>query len=129
MPEAPFTLDQTYVHLTTNGAATPIPVTPDFWATIGTRLELHEGFLVTRSRATEDWPHWEMHPEGEEILILLSGAIDLLLDDGERQWTVELRPSANTWINRRGVWHRALVREPSELLFLTAGWNTQHRPA
>ena len=129
MPDAPFTLDQTYVHLTAEGHATPILVTPDFWATIGERTELHDGFLVTRSRMTEDWPHWEMHPEGEEILILLSGAMDLLLDDGERQWTVELRPDRNTWINRRGVWHRGLVREPSDVVFLTAGRGTQHRPA
>jgi hypothetical protein len=129
MPDTPFALDQTYVHLTADGVATPIPVTPDFWATIATRTDLHDGFLVTRSRMTEDWPHWEMHPEGEEIVILVSGAIDLLLDDGRQQWTVELRPGANTWINRRGVWHRGLVREPSELVFLTAGRGTQHRPA
>src|SRR5690606_39403706 len=78
MSDAPFALDQIYVHLTPDdGGATPIPVTPDFWATIATRTDLHDGFLLTRARMTEDWPHWEMHPEGEEIVILLAGAIDL----------------------------------------------------
>jgi hypothetical protein len=129
MPETPFALDQIFVHLTAEGGALPIPVTPEFWATLATRSDLDHGFLVTRLAMREDWPHWEMHPEGEELVLLLSGAIDLLLDDGERQWTVALRPEANTWINRRGVWHRGLVREPSELLFITAGRGTQHRPA
>ena len=44
--------------------------------------------------------------------MLLSGAVDLLLDDGTRQWTVELRPETNRWVNPRAVWHPALVRGP-----------------
>ncbi|MCA9648749.1 MAG: hypothetical protein H6712_13660 [Myxococcales bacterium] len=124
----PFSLERTYVHLRPDQSAAPIEVDESFWATIATRTELHEGFLVTRARTGEDWPHWEMHPEGEEIVVLLSGAVDLVLDDGEREWTVELRPEAGTWINRRGVWHRAIVHEPSEMLFITAGRGTQHRP-
>ncbi|MBK8593414.1 MAG: hypothetical protein IPN77_30720 [Sandaracinaceae bacterium] len=129
MASTPFGLEKTYVHLTADGGATPIPVTPDFWASLATRYDLDEGFLVTRMPMTEDWPHWEMHPEGEEVVILLSGAVDLLLDGGTRQWTVELRPETNTWINPRGVWHRGLVREPSELMFITAGRGTEHRAA
>lgn len=128
MPATPFDLHRTYVHLQPDGRATPIPVDDQFWATIATRTELHDGHLVTRGRSTEDWPHWEMHPEGEELVVLLSGAVDLVLDDGTREWTVELRPESSTWINPRGVWHRAIVHEPSELLFVTAGRGTQHRP-
>lgn len=128
MTDTPFDLHRTYVHLQPNGGATPLEVDEQFWATIATRTDLHDGYLVTRGRMTEDWPHWEMHPEGEELVVLLSGAVDLVLDDGTREWTVELRPGAGTWINRRGVWHRGIVHEPSEMLFVTAGRGTLHRP-
>ncbi|MEM9456227.1 MAG: hypothetical protein AAGF11_18745 [Myxococcota bacterium] len=129
MADAPFDLHRTYVHLSPNGEGRPLSVDDQFWATIAIRTELHEGYLVTRSRMTEDWPHWEMHPEGEELLVLLAGSIDLELDDGQQQWTVALRPNAGAWLNRRGVWHRALVHEPSDVLLVTAGRGTQHRPA
>ena len=126
--DTPFDLRRTYVHLAPSGAATRVEVDDQFWATIATRTELHDGYLVTRARTTADWPHWEMHPEGEELVVLLSGAVTLVLDDGTREWTVELRPGAGTWINPRGVWHRAIVHEPSEMLFATAGRGTLHRP-
>jgi uncharacterized cupin superfamily protein len=68
-----------------------------------------------------------MHPEGEELVSLVSGHVTMLLDDGARQWQVEMR-SGQTIVNQRGTWHRALVHEPSDMLFVTAGRNTQHRP-
>lgn len=123
----PIELDSTYVHLGPAGEVTPMPAGPEFWATIGERRELEQGFLVTRARMTSDWPHWEMHPQGEELVTLLSGRVTLVLDDGRRESRVELAPG-QTWINQRGTWHRALVHEPSELLFMTAGWGTEHRP-
>lgn len=128
MSTTPFDLRQTYVHLQADGHATPLEVDETFWQTLGTRTDLDDGYLVTRGRSSEDWPHWEMHPEGEELVVLLSGSVDLVLDDGTREWTVPLRPGAGTWINPRGVWHRAIVHEPSEMLFVTAGRGTQHRP-
>lgn len=120
-------LDSTYVHLGPTGEATTMPGGPEFWATIASRHELAQGFLVTRYSFDADWPHWEMHPEGDELVTLLSGSVTLELDDGTRRWQVELTPG-QTWINRRGTWHRALVHAPSEMLFMTAGWGTRHRP-
>ncbi len=81
---------------------------------------------------TEDWPHWEMHPEGEEILVLLSGDMSIVLDPGETEAgggesTVTLEPGQACLVPR-GVWHRGIVRAPSRLLAITAGEGTQHRP-
>lgn len=128
MSDVPFELDRACVHLAPDGTARSIEVDRNFWAALATRTELHSGYLVTRSRMNEDWPHWEMHPEGEELVVLLSGSIDLVLDDGTREWTVSLRSGSSTWINPRGVWHRAIVHEPSDVLFATAGAGTEHRP-
>jgi mannose-6-phosphate isomerase-like protein (cupin superfamily) len=126
--DRPFALNHTYVHLQPDGQAQRVEVDERFWATIGERTELHRGYRVTRATMNDDWPHWEMHPEGEELVVLLKGAMDLVLDDGARQWTVELRPGSETWINPRGVWHRGVVHQPSEVLFATAGRGTRHRP-
>jgi hypothetical protein len=115
----------TYVHLLGDGTGTPIEVGPDFWRT--TIHSLTHGWLVTAGRSEADWPHWEMHPKGEELIVLLSGDVELILQDDEGEHVVALTPGRG-YLMRRGVWHRAVVKVPSEMLFVTAGEGTEHRP-
>jgi mannose-6-phosphate isomerase-like protein (cupin superfamily) len=76
---------------------------------------------------TADWPHWEMHPAGDEIVYQLSGAMDLVLDETSGERVVSLQPHRGC-IVPRGVWHRGLLRAPGEALFITRGKGTKHRP-
>ncbi len=120
-------LGTTYVHLDDGPAARPVPVGPDFWETIGRRTELHAGRLVLVAHNAADWPTWEMHPAGEEIVYLLSGAVDLVLDEPAAPRAVALRPGQAV-IVPRGVWHRGIVHAPGDTLHITYGEGTQHRP-
>jgi len=124
-----FDLINTYVHLKDGADAVPVAVGDDFWATIDKRTELYSGRLVTlfHIQSTDEWVHWEMHPAGDEIVCLLSGAIDLILQEGECERSLELRSRA-AGIIPRGVWHRAIVHTPSDVLFITRGAGTQLRP-
>jgi mannose-6-phosphate isomerase-like protein (cupin superfamily) len=122
-----FDLDRTYLHLTDGASVAPLPVGPDFWATIDQRADLHGGRLVTLSRMSASWPHWEMHPEGDEVVYQLSGATDLVLDEPGGKRVVQLRGRA-CCIVPRGIWHRGIAHAPSELLFITRGAGTQHKP-
>jgi mannose-6-phosphate isomerase-like protein (cupin superfamily) len=123
-----FDLASTYVCLgAQGGTASRIDVTPAFWDTIDARRDLRDGRLVALFHHDADWDHWEMHPNGEELLVLVSGAMDLVLDKGGVQRVVELS-SGRAFIVPRGTWHRALVRAPGALLAITAGRGTQHRP-
>ena len=123
-----FDLISTYVHLQDGVAAVPVEVGEDFWATIDKRTELYSGRLVTlfHIQSTDEWVHWEMHPAGDEVVYLLSGAIDIILQEESSERIIELRSRAASLIPR-GVWHRAIVHTPSDLLFITRGAGTQHR--
>ncbi|MDE2434819.1 MAG: cupin domain-containing protein [Sphingomonadales bacterium] len=87
-----------------------------------------EGRLVTVHSFSESWDSWEVHPEGDEVVLCLSGTITLHqeLADGENR-TVVLE-SGDYAINPPGAWHTADVTDKVEVLFITAGWGTQHRP-
>jgi len=124
-----FDLINTYVHLEDGPIAEPIAVSADFWATIDKRIELHCGRLVTlfHIEITDEWVHWEMHPGGDELVYLLSGAIDLVFQEKCGEHIIELRSRAASLIPR-GVWHRATVHAPSDVLFITRGEGTQLRP-
>jgi hypothetical protein len=39
-----------------------------------------------------------------------------------------LNAPGQAWLNLRGDWHRAIVHQPSVLLFITYGTGTEHRP-
>jgi mannose-6-phosphate isomerase-like protein (cupin superfamily) len=123
-----FDLGSTYVCLDAHaGAATRIEVTPNFWDTIDARRDLREGRLVALFRHDADWDHWEMHPNGEEMLVLVSGTMSFVFDQGGAERVVRLDPG-QACIVPRGTWHRAIVRVPSTLLAVTAGRGTLHRP-
>ena len=125
--EGAFDLSRTYIQLRDGPDAVPVPVGKDFWQRIAQRTDLHDGRLVMVGGESADWKHWEMHPVGEEVLYLLSGALDLILqgaNDATR--TVELR-SGKAFIVPRGTWHRGVVRSPYVMLSITYGAGTQHR--
>jgi mannose-6-phosphate isomerase-like protein (cupin superfamily) len=122
-----FDLATTYVQLDDGPAASPVKVDDVFWESIDQRPELHGGRLVGTFHNAADWDVWEMHPAGDEVVCLLSGAIDVVLDepDGERIVSLE---AGQTCIVPRGVWHSAAVREPGDTLHITRGEGTRHRP-
>lgn len=68
---------------------------------------------------------WEMHIDGDETLTLLSGRIELVLkhDKGEKRICLTAGSSA---VIPAGIWHRQIVKAPSELLFMTFGDTTVH---
>ena len=121
-----FDLATSYLVLADGPDAKRIEVGPDFWETIDERTDL-AGRLVAIFPYDADWTSWEVHPDGDEIVVLLSGAVDLVLDLPGGQRTVELRDRGAAVVPR-GVWHTANVLAPSEALHITRGEGTTHRP-
>jgi len=122
-----FDLATTYVQLDDGPQAFAVEVDDEFWQTIARRPDLRGGRLVGTYHNAQDWDIWEMHPAGDEVVCLLSGAIDVVLDELDGERVVELE-AGRTCIVPRGVWHRAIVREPGDTLHITRGEGTQHRP-
>lgn len=87
-----------------------------------------EGRLVSMFTFTEDWPGWEMHPAGEEVVVCTSGKMVLTQEfpDGHRE-TVTLYAGEYA-INPRGVWHTADIEGEATGFFITPGEGTQNRP-
>ena len=134
--DASFDLTSTYVFLEEGGRAPTIEVTERFWRDLmsgnpsspeATLVANSAGWLTAVYRFERDTPTWEMHPAGDEILVLLSGAIDVVLDVDGAHRVVELRERAACVIPC-GTWHKQIVREPGHELAITYGKGTQHRP-
>jgi mannose-6-phosphate isomerase-like protein (cupin superfamily) len=122
-----FDLEKTYLGLDGAGRVTPLPVGPDFWATIASNPGAG-GTLVTVGTGEGDWPHWEMHPRGDEVLVLLEGSVRMVFERAGGDETIDMAPGS-TLIVPQGTWHRAVAQRGLRMLFLTYGAGTQHKPA
>jgi mannose-6-phosphate isomerase-like protein (cupin superfamily) len=115
----------TYVHLGQDGTSAQLPGGDAFWSMPEKELDaIGEGWLVSEFVFTEDWPNWEMHPAGDEIVYLLDGQIRLLLDmpSGRQEIPIEGKGAA---VIPKAVWHTAKVAKPSRVLHITMGKGTQ----
>jgi len=119
------------VHLAHDGRAVPLDVTETFWTDLasGRFGDLGPGRLASCFAFERDWDSWEVHPAGDELVLLVSGAMDFVLEGAEGHETIALRGPGAACIVPRGTWHTARVLEPSTALFVTAGEGTEHRPA
>ena len=102
----------------------------DWYMAYGQRHESDgaEGRLVNLITFTESWGEWEVHPNGDELVLCTAGAITLHQEhpDGTKA-TVTLGPGEYI-VNRPGVWHTADIDESATVLFITAGMGTEGRP-
>jgi mannose-6-phosphate isomerase-like protein (cupin superfamily) len=125
-------LSDVRIHMGDGPQMRPLAVTPDFWQRIAADPELAGGRLLGFYRANEPADlHadiWEMHPEGDELLVLFSGVLDIELEGPDGRRTVGLSPRT-AFIVPAGVWHRLLLREPSTLVVITHREGTEHRKA
>jgi hypothetical protein len=87
-----------------------------------------DGLTLGVAVMSNDPPHrGEMHPDGDELLYLVSGSVDVVLEEDGREERVELEPG-QAFVVPRGLRHRVTLREPSQILYLTPGPGGQYRP-
>ena len=87
-----------------------------------------EGRLVSWGSWTADWPSWEMHPAGDEVVICIEGAVTLIQEFPDGRTERVTLGAGDYAINPPGVWHTANVADHCTGLFITAGEGTEHRP-
>ena len=120
-PRNCFDLSQVVVGLLRDGTTQLIPNRPGPPSRVN-------GFTVGAPVMIRNAPHGgEMHPDGDEVLFLLSGHVSVLLEEGGSERVLDLHPGEAV-IVPRAVWHRVVLREPSQILHITPGPGGEHRP-
>ena len=87
-----------------------------------------DGFTVGGPEIAGDPPHGgEMHPDGDELLFLVSGAVTVSLELPTGNTEVELG-AGDAIVVPQGVWHQITTAEPARLIHITPGPNGDARP-
>jgi len=128
-----FNLLSTFVQLERGTAAraraAALPLTRRFWSDLSSGKRRIDGRLMGMVHRARNSDHWEVHPKGDELLLRLSGEMEVVLQRGSRRRRVKLGARRPCCIVPQGVWHTLLVRKPGTLLFVTPGEGTMKRPA
>ncbi|WP_237132327.1 cupin domain-containing protein [Pseudohongiella sp. O18] len=124
----PLNLLKDFVVMSPNKAATVERFDPGLYERLDKTYGSFEGHdLISCHEFDVDWPSWEMHPHGDEIVVLLAGSttFHLQAEDGDK--TIELSEPGQYVIVPKGIWHTAKTPEFSRVLFITPGQETQNR--
>lgn len=123
----PANLTTTFVIVDDRQAAETMVVTDTFWPDLDAKYGDFAGHSLVASFSFEDdWPTWEIHPHGDEVVCLMSGDATMILDtaDGERR--VRLTEPGAFVVVPKGTWHTAKVHAPTKMIFVTPGQDTEN---
>lgn len=124
----PTDLSSHYVFLDAAGNAATVAGGDAFWSLPRDELQRYgDGWLVSEYACAADWPQWEMHPQADEIVRLMSGSAELQLEWPTGIQAVHLR-AGDAYVIPRGAWHTLKVAQSCRILHITMGAGTQHRP-
>ena len=101
-------------------SATPIEDRPDPQIPV-------DGATFGVATMSENSPHdGERHPDGDEVLYLISGKVRVVFVDGDYP-DIDVLPGDGLLVPK-GVWHRVDILEPCQIVYLTPGPNNEYRP-
>jgi len=92
-----------------------------------------DGFTVGAEIVSGPSPHrGELHPDGDEFLYVITGRMDVIVDDGDQDHagdeTVHHLGPGDACVVPRATWHRIEVVEPGRMVNITPGPHGGHRP-
>jgi mannose-6-phosphate isomerase-like protein (cupin superfamily) len=123
---AAFKLAEHYLSLDGQGRVKHHDGGETFWSNMAAQDVL--GTLVSFGESESDWPHWEMHPQGDEVLFVVDGEITLILENPAGGDERVRMAAYDSFVIPAGAWHRALIHRPAKTLFITYGAGTRHKP-
>lgn len=105
-----------------------VPVSPTIYSELDEKYDNFKSHVLIASYQFEsDWGVWERHPAGDEVVVLLSGRVRMVLRKASGDESVELVEPGSYVVVPRGVWHTAYVDEPTSMLFVTPGEGTENQ--
>ena len=108
-----------------DGTGRAKPMGPRFYQELDEDFGSFAGhILIQRFAFSEDWPTWEMHPEGDEFIYLLEGDTDLLIWENGAARCVRASEPGTYVVVPQGAWHTARPHAPTAMLFVTPGNGT-----
>ena len=119
-------IDQTRAIFTPDNLLATKAITDNFYAELDDEFgDFSNHILISRHTFSEAWPTWEIHPEGDELVMLIDGDTDMVLaHDNGGETVISVATPGEYVIVPKATWHTARPRQPTTMLFVTPGEGT-----
>lgn len=108
-----------------------LPAGPELYPQLDSQFnQFHGCVLLSEYTFSENWASYEIHPAGDEVLYLLSGRCELLLEQSGLVQRIPFNAPGQVQVIPKGCWHSADIvpGETCSILFVTPGEGSQQRP-
>lgn len=120
-------IEKDFIVLNADKVATLEPCNSTLYERLNKNYDGFKGCeLIACHSFTEDWPTWETHPNGDEVVMLLSGKAELILQLSEGEQSVTLDEAGAFVIVPKNIRHTARISEQAKMLFITPGEGTEN---
>lgn len=134
MTNGPFDLSKTPLHLGSIQAhENPVIALHDFGfngpafeSYIKTHCTDGPGRIMMVETSPVNWPIWERHTLGDEIVIVFSGSGEFIQEIEGNHQRIKVE-QGQAIVNPSGVWHTADITEAITALYITPADGTEHR--
>lgn len=121
-------LTTTFVVMNNEFQIDELPVTDTIYAELDERYDGFTGHLLIACHSFDgDWPTWEIHPHGDELVCLLSGDAEMILRSSTGDVVQRLSDPGAFAVVPADTWHTAKVYAPTTMIFVTPGEGTENR--
>jgi len=124
-----YEIAKTFAVLRPDLTVSPVDVTPGIYEQLDRDFDNFKGHVLVSTHAfREDWPTWERHPAGDELVCLLSGEAAMVFERDGKETSVRLSEPGSYVLVPKGTWHTARTSVSTTMLFVTPGEGTENRP-
>jgi mannose-6-phosphate isomerase-like protein (cupin superfamily) len=128
MPGSRLKLAEEFAVLKPDLQVATIQVTPAIYEEMDSRFDQFKNHVLIAEHAfSESWPTWERHPAGDEIVVLLSGQVEMVMRRNGSDECIPLNDPGSYVVIPAGVWHTARISVATRMLFVTPGEGTENR--
>ena len=128
MSKTPQNLQKTFAVVKPDQSVETIAVGPTLYQELDQNFSGFKSHALVSVHAFDaDWPSWERHPAGDEIVILLSGEATFVLRREEGEEHIALGKDLEFVVVPRNTWHTAKIPRSALILFITPGEGTENQ--
>ncbi len=121
-------ISQKFVVLDADKQASSVTFSPTVFDELNKNFNGFKGCeLISVFEFDSDWSSWEIHPHGDEVVILLSGEVSFVFDMNGQHTSIQLSDSGDYVIVPKGVCATAPPSTHCKMLFITPGEGTQNK--
>lgn len=114
-----FDMGECFVHLAQGGSA-------EILSGLGAGHPNLAGLVIGAPTMARDAPHGgECHPDGDELLYVISGCLQVSLNGSGEMATLA---AGQAFVIPQNTWHRVHVVKPAHVMHVTPGPNSRTRP-